>query len=147
MNVVALDRARVRDDWAGTSGLAKWLNDPLVREVMVNDGKQVWIEREGGLEHVGTLARGEAERIIERILMPIGRRVDHASPVVDARLDDGSRVCIVIPPVAVDGPCLSIRRFHVRDLPLSAFGDEEVVAVLREVVRERCNVEIGRAHV
>lgn len=145
MNVVALDRARARDDWERTSALAPWLNDPLVREVMVNAGREVWIEREGGLEHVGTLARGEAERIIERILLPIGRRVDHASPVVDARLHDGSRVCIVIPPVAVDGPCLSIRRFHVRDLPLTAFGDDSVVSVLREVVRERCNVVVAGA--
>ncbi|NBT21629.1 MAG: CpaF family protein, partial [Actinobacteria bacterium] len=63
----------------------------------------------------------------------------------DARLHDGSRVCIVIPPVAVDGPCLSIRRFHVRDLPLGAFGDDGVVSVLREVVRERCNVVVAGA--
>ncbi|MGA1183485.1 MAG: CpaF family protein, partial [Ilumatobacteraceae bacterium] len=84
-------------------------------------------------------------RIIERILLPIGRRVDQASPVVDARLADGSRVCIVIPPVAVDGPCLSIRRFHVRDLPLSAFGDDDVVSLLRDIVAQRCNVVVAGA--
>lgn len=122
-NVVALP-----SDWSRTSALARWFTDPLVREIMVNAGREIWIEREGGVEHVGVLAHGELSRIIERILLPIGRRVDQASPVVDARLADGSRVCIVIPPVAVDGPCLSIRRFHVRDLPLSAFGGDDVVS-------------------
>lgn len=112
---------------------------------MVNGGKEIWVEREGGVEHVGTMSSGELLRIIERILLPIGRRVDQASPVVDARLHDGSRVCIVIPPVAVDGPCLSIRRFHVRDLPLSAFGDVVVVNLLREIVTQRCNVVVTGA--
>lgn len=112
---------------------------------MVNGGKEIWVEREGGVEHVGTMSSGELLRIIERILLPIGRRVDQASPVVDARLHDGSRVCIVIPPVAVDGPCLSIRRFHVRDLPLSAFGDAVVGNLLREIVTQRCNVVVTGA--
>ncbi|MGA0149674.1 MAG: CpaF family protein, partial [Ilumatobacteraceae bacterium] len=92
-NVVAIS-----NDWSRSSALARWFADPLVREIMVNAGREVWIEREGGVEHVGTLANGELIRIIERILLPIGRRVDQASPVVDARLADGSRVCIVIPP-------------------------------------------------
>ena len=112
---------------------------------MVNGGKEIWVEREGGVERVGTMSSGELLRIIERILLPIGRRVDQASPVVDARLHDGSRVCIVIPPVAVDGPCLSIRRFHVRDLPLSAFGDAVVGNLLREIVTQRCNVVVTGA--
>ncbi|NBO84657.1 MAG: CpaF family protein, partial [Actinobacteria bacterium] len=112
---------------------------------MVNAGRDIWVEREGGIEHVGVMRTGELSRIIERILLPIGRRVDQASPVVDARLPDGSRVCIVIPPVAVDGPCLSIRRFHVRDLPLSAFGNEDVVALLGDIMRQRCNVLVTGA--
>ncbi|MFZ9902870.1 MAG: CpaF family protein [Ilumatobacteraceae bacterium] len=139
-NVVAIS-----NDWSRSSALARWFADPLVREIMVNAGREVWIEREGGVEHVGTLGNGELTRIIERILLPIGRRVDQASPVVDARLADGSRVCIVIPPVAVDGPCLSIRRFHVRDLPLSAFGDDDVVSLLRDIVAQRCNVVVAGA--
>ena len=132
-------------DWSRTSALAQWFADPLVREIMINAGREVWIEREGGVEHVGALPHGELARIIERILLPIGRRVDQASPVVDARLADGSRVCIVIPPVAVDGPCLSIRRFHVRDLPLSAFGGDAVVQLLRDIVGQRCNVVVTGA--
>ncbi|MGA1764346.1 MAG: CpaF family protein [Ilumatobacteraceae bacterium] len=139
-NVVAIS-----NDWSRSSALARWFADPLVREIMVNAGREIWIEREGGVEHVGTLGNGELPRIIERILLPIGRRVDQASPVVDARLADGSRVCIVIPPVAVDGPCLSIRRFHVRDLPLSAFGDDDVVSLLRDIVAQRCNVVVAGA--
>jgi len=132
-------------DWSRSSPLASWLGDPLVREIMVNAGREIWVEREGGVEHVGSMSSSELYRIIERILLPIGRRVDHASPVVDARLADGSRVCIVIPPVAVDGPCLSIRRFHVRDLALSAFGDEDVVATLTDAVRQRCNILVTGA--
>lgn len=144
MNVVPLLRP-VEHDWASTSSLGKWFSDPLVREIMVNAGRDIWVEREGGIEHVGVMRTGELSRIIERILLPIGRRVDQASPVVDARLPDGSRVCIVIPPVAVDGPCLSIRRFHVRALPLSAFGNEDVVALLGDIVRQRCNVLVTGA--
>lgn len=132
-------------DWSQSSSLARFFADPLVREIMVNAGREIWIEREGGLEHVDTLPVGELSRIIERILLPIGRRVDHASPVVDARLPDGSRVCIVIPPVAVDGPCLSIRRFHVRDLPLTAFGGDDVAELLRDIMHQRCNVVVAGA--
>lgn len=132
-------------DWSRSSALARWFADPLVREIMVNGGREIWIEREGGVEHVGMLPPGELSRIIERILLPIGRRVDQSSPVVDARLSDGSRVCIVIPPVAVDGPCLSIRRFHVRDLPLSAFGGDDVAELLRDIVFQRCNIVVAGA--
>lgn len=142
----ASDLHRVKSgDWSRFSSLAPWFADPLVREIMVNAGREIWVEREGGIERVGSLQNGELMRIIERILLPIGRRVDQASPVVDARLQDGSRVCIVIPPVAVDGPCLSIRRFHVRDLPLSAFGDLDVVDILRDIVRQQCNVVVTGA--
>lgn len=126
--------------WVRSSVLEQWLADPLVREIMVNAGRDIWVERENGVEHVGTMSATELSRIIERILLPIGRRVDQASPIVDARLPDGSRACIVIPPVAVDGPCLSIRRFHVRDLPLGAFGNEELVGLLSDIVRQRCNI-------
>lgn len=126
--------------WVRSSVLERWLADPLVREVMVNAGRDIWVERENGVEHVGTMHSSELSRIIERILLPIGRRVDQASPIVDARLPDGSRACIVIPPVAVDGPCLSIRRFHVRDLPLAAFGNESLVGLLADAMRQRCNI-------
>ena len=119
------------------------LADPRVREILVNAGRDVWVEADGGLERVGTLPAGEIERIIERIVLPLARRVDRATPIVDARLPDGSRVCIVVPPVAVDGPCIAIRRFTVRDVPLEFFGPASMVELLRDIVTSRCNVVVS----
>jgi pilus assembly protein CpaF len=82
---------------------------------------------------------------IEHILRPIGRRIDRTNPTVDARLPDGSRVCAVIEPVAVDGPCLTIRRFAMRPLPLEAFAADDAVSLLRDVVDARCNVLVSGA--
>ena len=84
-----------------------------MREVMVNGGSEVWLERNGQLEHVDTISETDTRSFIERTLLPLGRRIDITSPVVDARLSDGSRMCAVIPPIAVDGSCVSIRRFSV----------------------------------
>lgn len=123
--------------------LDAYLADPRVREVLVNAGREVWVEADAGLERVGTLPPGEVERIIERIVLPLARRVDRATPIVDARLPDGSRVCIVVPPVAVDGPAIAIRRFAVRDVPLDFFGPASVVELLREIVTSRCNVVVS----
>lgn len=94
----------------GCGPLEHHLADPGVREVMVIAGCEVWVDDERGLRRVDSLEQGEAERIIERILLPLGRRIDRLHPIVDARLPDGSRVCAVVPPVAVDGPVLCIRR-------------------------------------
>ena len=77
--------------------------------------------------------------------MPIGRRLDRASPIVDARLADGSRLCAVLPPVAVDGPCLAVRRFSPQPISLEAFAPPAVVALLTQVVVSRCNVLIAGA--
>ena len=105
--------ARILRDTAGLGPLEDLLEDDRVEEVMVNGTEQVYIEREGRLQP--TAVRFEDEdslrNAIERILAPLGRRVDELSPMVDARLADGSRVNVVIPPLAVDGPALSIRRF------------------------------------
>ena len=87
--------------------------DPMVEEVMVNGPEEVYVERGGRIER--TEVRFASERAlrdaIERMLTPLGRRIDELSPMADARLDDGSRVNVVIPPLAVSGPSLSIRRF------------------------------------
>ena len=98
----------------GLGPLEPLLSDPLVDEVMVNGPGEVYVERRGRLARTGVAFTGEAELMhaIERVLAPLGRRVDEASPLCDARLPDGSRVHVVIPPLSLSGPCLTIRRFR-----------------------------------
>jgi pilus assembly protein CpaF len=105
--------ARILRDTVGLGPLEELLADPEVEEVMVNGPDRVYVERRGRIEPTEVHFADEAElrNAIERILAPLGRRVDELSPMVDARLADGSRVNVVIPPLAVDGPALSIRRF------------------------------------
>jgi pilus assembly protein CpaF len=89
----------------GLGPLEPILADPTVTEVMVNGGGPVWVERAGRLEATtATLARRDVELLIERIVGPLGLRADRTSPVADARLPDGSRVNVVVPPLAIDGP-------------------------------------------
>jgi pilus assembly protein CpaF len=104
---------RVRRDTVGLGPLEELLADPGIHEVLVNRHDEVWIERQGRLE-LSNLAFEDAAHlrdVIERVLGPLGRRVDELSPMADGRLVDGSRVNVVVPPLAVDGPVLSIRRF------------------------------------
>jgi pilus assembly protein CpaF len=105
--------ARVVRDSVGLGPLEILLADPLVEEVMVNGPDRVFVERGGRIEPTPVAFADEEElrNAIERILAPLGRRVDELSPMVDARLADGSRVNVVIPPLAIDGPAISIRRF------------------------------------
>ena len=105
--------ARVLRDTIGLGPLEDLLADPTVEEVMVNGPGQVYVERRGRIEAADACFADEEElrNAIERILAPLGRRIDELSPMVDARLADGSRVNAVIPPLAIDGPALSIRRF------------------------------------
>lgn len=104
---------RIVRDTVGLGPLEDLLADPAVEEVMVNGADEVYVERAGRIEAVDVRFPDEEElrNAIERILAPLGRRIDELSPMVDARLGDGSRVNVVIPPLAVDGPALSIRRF------------------------------------
>ncbi len=97
----------------GLGPLEELLTDPAVEEVMVNGHDRVYVERSGQIERTEVSFPSETalRDAIERILTPLGRRVDELSPMVDARLEDGSRVHVVIPPLAVDGPTMSIRRF------------------------------------
>jgi pilus assembly protein CpaF len=110
----------VLDEVFGLGPLEPLLADPTVSDILVNTYKHVYIERKGMLEATSVQFRDNVHLmgIIDRIVSAIGRRVDESSPMVDARLADGSRVNAIIPPLAVDGPCLSIRRFG-RD-PLTA---------------------------
>ena len=107
---------RIVRDTVGLGPLEELLADPAVEEVLVNRADRVYVERGGRLEPAAVAFADEEElrNAIERILAPLGRRVDELSPMVDARLPDGSRVNVVIPPLAVDGPALSIRRFGAR---------------------------------
>jgi pilus assembly protein CpaF len=116
---------RVAQRAFGLGPLEPLLADPAVDEVMVNGPGQVWVERRGRIERTEVAFESvEALRhAIERILAPLGRRVDEAAPLVDGRLSDGSRVNVVIGPLALDGPVLTIRRFRRR-----AFGPADLVA-------------------
>jgi len=109
----ALERM-VRERALGLGPLEPLLADPAVDEVMVNGPGRVWIERRGRIEPTDVAFGDEVElrHAIERILAPLGRRVDEAEPLCDARLADGSRVNVVLPPLALDGPLLTIRRFR-----------------------------------
>ena len=103
----------ILDEVFGLGPLEPLLADPTVSDILVNTHKRVYVERRGMLEQTSVQFRDDAHltSIIDRIVSAIGRRVDESSPMVDARLADGSRVNAIIPPLAVDGPCLSIRRF------------------------------------
>jgi pilus assembly protein CpaF len=141
MQVVAAALAQA----TGLGPLEPLLADHAVTEIMVNAGTEVWVERAGRLERRPPLAEGLVEVLIERVLAPLGLRVDRTSPLVDARLADGSRVHAVIPPVAVDGPCLAVRRFSAGGVPLDAFAPPAVVALLSELARARANVVVSGA--
>jgi pilus assembly protein CpaF len=108
--------AAILRETIGLGPLEDLLSDPAVEEVMVNGPDLVYVERNGRIEpaEVAFADEEELRNAIERILAPLGRRIDELSPMVDARLADGSRVNVVIPPLAIDGPTLSIRRFGVR---------------------------------
>ncbi len=142
--------ARVIRDSVGLGPLEILLADPQVEEVMVNGPDRVFVERGGRIEatSIGFADEEELRNAIERILAPLGRRVDELSPMVDARLADGSRVNVVIPPLAIDGPAISIRRFGA-ERP----GPDRLVAMgtldpaqrerLEEAVRARRSVLVS----
>src|SRR6188768_1990269 len=108
----------ILDDVFGLGPLEPLLRDPTINDILVNTYKHVFVERAGMLERVSATFQDDRHllRIIDRIVSSIGRRVDDSSPMVDARLQDGSRVNAIIPPLAVDGPLLSIRRFPAERL-------------------------------
>src|SRR5438874_10038854 len=140
----------ILDEIFGLGPLEPLLKDHSISDILVNRFDRVYIERTGKLELTGLSFKDNSHlmQIIERIVSRVGRRVDESSPMVDARLIDGSRVNAIIPPLAIDGPCLSIRRFAVERLgvaDLLRIGTltEPVAAVLRAVVLGRLNVLIS----
>ncbi len=141
---------RITERSFGLGPLQELLADPSVDEIMVNGPGAVWVERSGRVEAtpVTFASEDDLRHAIERILAPLGRRVDEAEPLVDARLADGSRVNVVIPPLALDGPVLTIRRFRPRGLgpaELVALGSwsEPLRTFLSAAVAARCSVLVS----
>jgi pilus assembly protein CpaF len=138
------------DELTGFGPLEVLLRDNSVTEILVNGPNKVFIEREGVLHHsdLRFIDAHHVERVIQRILAPLGRRLDESSPMVDARLPDGSRVNAIIPPIALDGPCLSIRKFRKdmlksSDLVAMQTIDQSIYDFLESAVSKRCNILIS----
>jgi pilus assembly protein CpaF len=135
---------RVTAQARGLGVLDPLLADPDVTEVMVNGPGPVWIERHGRLERLDVgVTRETIDLLVERVVGPLGLRIDRSSPLVDARLPDGSRVNAVVPPLAVDGPYLTIRRFAVRSIDLDEVCPPGGADVLRAAVVDRANVVVS----
>lgn len=136
---------RVIAELRGLGALDRWLDDPAVTEVAVNATNEVWVDRSGRMERVDDLAPGELAALIERVIAPLGLRLDLTAPIVDARLPGGHRMCAVLAPLAVDGTCVSIRRFALQHLSLRSFATEPVQALLTDLVRSRSNIVVSGA--
>lgn len=140
----------VLDDLVGYGPIQHLLDDPSVSEVMVNGPEDVYVERDGKLAKTSVKFRNDdhVRQVIDRIILPLGRRVDEDKPTVDARLPDGSRVNAVVPPVAIDGPSITIRKFTKEKLgikQLIKFGSitEQMAEFLRACVVSRLNIIIS----
>jgi pilus assembly protein CpaF len=138
------------DELTGYGPLEELIHDERINDILVNGTSQIYVERGGVLNRTDLrfIDDDHVLRVIRRILAPLGRRIDESSPMVDARLPDGSRVNAIIPPLALDGPCLSIRKFRkdplqASDMIASGAMDEDMLAFLRKAVSKRCNVLIS----
>ncbi|MEL7657886.1 MAG: ATPase, T2SS/T4P/T4SS family, partial [Bacillota bacterium] len=136
----------VMDEIYGYGPITTLLNDPTVTEVMVNGPKNIFVERGGKITKTEHNFRDDRHvmHIIDKIISPLGRRVDESSPLVDARLPDGSRVNIIIPPLSIKGPSITIRKFSVDPYTLEdliSFGtlNADMAKLLRASVRGRVN--------
>ena len=134
----------------GLGPLEPLLEDPTISDILVNTCKNVYVERAGLLEKTNVVFKDDAHlmQIIEQIVSAVGRRVDESSPMVDARLSDGSRVNAIIPPLAIDGPILSIRRFgHVPlqsdDLLANRSLTPQMLELLKGAIKSRLNIVIS----
>ena len=141
---------QIMDEIFGYGPIEPLIQDPDVSEIMVNGYSQVYVEKKGRIEKTDVTFRNDAHvlHVIERIITPLGRRIDESSPMVDARLPDGSRVNAIIPPLAVKGPTLTIRKFSVDPLTLEdliSFGtlNREIARFLKSCVRGRLNIIVS----
>jgi pilus assembly protein CpaF len=140
----------VLDEVFGLGALEPLLQDPTVSDILVNTYNSVYVERHGVLEKTAVVFQDNQHlmQIIEKIVSAVGRRVDEASPMVDARLQDGSRVNVVIPPLAVDGPILSIRKFGAKplvaeDLLRNKALTRPMLDMLKNCIKARLNIVIA----
>jgi pilus assembly protein CpaF len=140
----------ILDELLGLGPLEPLLKDPTISDIMVNSATKVFVERRGKIEEVGTRFASDQHllRIIGKIVSNVGRRVDESSPMVDARLPDGSRINAIIPPLAIDGPCLSIRKFPPSRTSLDKLVEygsmtEDCATMLKAVVASRRNVIVS----
>lgn len=127
----------------GLGPLHEFMSSPDVLEVMVVNGRDIWVERTTGTTHAGELTATELSLVVEGISRLSGRRVDTLAPILDARLPDGSRACVVLTPIAVHGTSVNIRKFPQRSLPLAAFGSEQLCDQVRELIVSRANVVVS----
>lgn len=141
---------QIQDDILGLGPLEPLLADKSIADILVNGHDSIYVERNGKLEKVDVSFHSDAHllNIIDRIVSSVGRRIDESSPMVDARLKDGSRVNAIIPPLAVDGPLLSIRRFSIGRLSMEALMEKgtltaPIAGLLESIVRGRLNVLIS----
>jgi pilus assembly protein CpaF len=140
----------IQDEVLGLGPLEPFLQDPTVSDILVNTYKRIYVERFGKLESTEARFKDNSHlmKIIDKIVSSVGRRIDESSPMVDARLLDGSRINAIIPPLAVDGPLLSIRRFAVDPLELDDLLSLKTLVpavseILKGIVRARLNVVIS----
>ncbi|MFZ7110806.1 MAG: CpaF family protein [Desulfatiglandales bacterium] len=140
----------IQDEVLGLGPLEPFLQDPTISDVLVNTYGQIYIERYGKLEPTDARFKDDEHlmKIIDKIVSSVGRRIDESSPMVDARLADGSRVNAIIPPLAIDGPIVSIRRFSVDPLELDDLINfktlvPEIGELLKGIIRARLNVIIS----
>jgi pilus assembly protein CpaF len=137
-----VDRVLART--VGLGPLDALLADAEITEVMVNGPGSVWIERHGRLHETDVqVEHATISLLVERIVSPLGLRVDRTSPLVDARLPDGSRVNVIVPPLAIDGPCITIRRFGARAVALREMCSPDVHQLLCDAVQRRANVIVS----
>jgi pilus assembly protein CpaF len=140
----------ILDEMFGLGPLAPLLQDPTINDILVNGAKEVYVERAGILEETKIIFKNDAHlmRIINKIVAAIGRHVDESSPMVDARLADGSRVNVIIPPLAIDGPHLSVRRFgHIPITEDNLLANQTLtrpmLGLLKAAVAARLNIVIS----
>jgi pilus assembly protein CpaF len=142
--------SEIMDEVLGYGPLEPLLKDPTISDILVNTYKNIYIERLGKLESTDVRFKDDAHlmRIIDKIVSTVGRRIDESTPMADARLPDGSRVNAIIPPLALDGPILSIRRFAVNPIELDDLIDyqtltPEIAELLKGIIKARLNVIIS----
>ena len=140
----------VQHELFGLGPLEPLLKDPTISDILVNSHKTIYIERRGKIERTNVQFKDDEHlmRVIERIVSSVGRRIDESSPMVDARLQDGSRVNAIIPPLSIDGPVVSIRRFGADPLKMSMLIDynaltKDIADMLQMVVTARLNILIS----